>query len=139
MECAQHHDRLDRGKREFGGDVGCNAGEPQHMNIQTLSGCLCRFQVLPGEVLQTQHQRPAGDRFTDGLRVGRQLVSNRRADQIGPIRVKAFFDQQIDLAEVDRSEAALVREADVRNAQRIEPDDVASLCACINYVVDCLS
>jgi hypothetical protein len=31
-----------------------------------------------------------------------KLIADRRADQVGAIRVKAFFDQQIDLAEVDR-------------------------------------
>jgi hypothetical protein len=55
-------------------------------------------------VLQTKHQRSACNGFIHGLGVDCQLVSDRRANQIRAIRVKTFFDQKIDLAEVDGTE-----------------------------------
>jgi hypothetical protein len=33
-----------------------------------------------------------------------KLVANRRSDQVGPVRIKAFLDQQIDLPEIDGTE-----------------------------------
>jgi len=83
---------------------GCNAGKAQHVNVETLFGVSHQLQVLPRKMLQAQRQCPAANRVMHGLGVESQLVADCCADQIGLIRVKAFFDQQIDLAEVDRAE-----------------------------------
>ena len=44
------------------------------------------------------------DRFPDLLAMGRKLVADRRANEVGSVGIKALLHQQIDMAEVDVTE-----------------------------------
>jgi hypothetical protein len=63
-----------------------------------------RLEVLPGKVLQPEYERTTCNGFLHDLRMQRELVANGRANQVRAVRIKAFFNQKIDLSEVDRPE-----------------------------------
>ena len=74
--------------------------QSQHVNIQVLVRGVYRLEILSGEMLQPEHERTTRNGFLDDRRVHGKLVSNRRANQVSSVRIKAFFDQKIDLPEI---------------------------------------
>jgi hypothetical protein len=50
---------------------------------------------------ETKLERMPHDRFPHLLAMGRKLVADRRANEVGSVGIKALLHQQIDIAEVD--------------------------------------
>ena len=62
------------------------------------------LKVLARIVPETKLQRMPHDRFPDLLAMGRELIADRRANEIRAVRIKALLHQQVDMAEVDVAE-----------------------------------
>ena len=60
-------------------------------------GLKIRARIVP----ETEFQRMSHDRFPDLLAVGRKLVADRRANEVGAVGIEAFVHQQIDVTEID--------------------------------------
>src|SRR6185437_10379027 len=104
VKSAEHHDRCNRRCGEFSRYIGGDAGEAKYVNVELFVCGLGGFQVLSREVLQAEHHRSPRHRFGEDLRVHRKLIADRRTNHVGAVRVKAFFDQQVYLPEVDRTQ-----------------------------------
>ena len=80
------------------------AGEPEHLDAQLFTGGLHGLQIRPRVMPQAELERVPHDGLPDLLAMGRKLVADRRADEVGSVGVEAFLDQQIDMTEVDIAE-----------------------------------
>jgi hypothetical protein len=103
LKGAEHRDGRDRRFCERRRDVCGDAGEPHHFDLKTLSGRHGSLEIRTAEMLKTERQGAAGDRLLENIRVLNQLIADGRSDEVGPIRVEALLDQEIDLAEVDHA------------------------------------
>src|SRR4029079_12785554 len=104
VQRAEHGDRFDGRRSERRRYVRREAGKPEHFDVQLLTGGLHGFQIRPGVMPQAEFERVAHDALLDLVAMGRKLVADRRADEVGAVGVKPFLDQQIDMAEVDIAE-----------------------------------
>ena len=57
----------------------------------------------------------AHDRFPNLLAMGRKLVADRRANEVGSVGVEAFLDQEVDLAQVDAWSERLAARVDLED------------------------
>ena len=62
------------------------------------------LQIRPGKVAQTKVEVASRNRLLHGVRVTVELVANRRSDEVGAIGIESLSDQQIDMAEIDKSQ-----------------------------------
>ena len=104
MQSSEHDDGSDGGAREFGGDIRRDSGEAQYIDLEHLSGAARRFEILAAVIPQTKIQALSGGGLFDDVGMPFELASNRRADEIGPVLVKAVLDHQIDMAKIDVAE-----------------------------------
>jgi hypothetical protein len=51
--------------------------------------------------LETHRERSARHGLPDRVGMQRKLIAQRRSDEVGTVRVEAFLNQQVDLAEID--------------------------------------
>src|SRR4029453_5453324 len=98
---AEHRDRFNGRQGERRRHVRSDSGEPEHLDVKLLTSGFHGLQIRARIVSETKFQRMAHDRFTDFLAMGRKLVTDRRADEVRAVGIKAFLHQQIDAAEVD--------------------------------------
>jgi hypothetical protein len=66
-----------------------------------LAGSTCGPKLVATEKSQAEIKRVASHGLVDDVRVPLNLVSNGGPYQIGSIGIKTFFDQEIDLAEIN--------------------------------------
>jgi len=100
MERTQHRDRFNGRQSECRRHVRGNAGEPKNLDVKFFAGGFDGFQIRAGIVPKPELERMPHDRFPDLLAMGRKLVANRCANEVGPVGIKALLHQQIDVAEV---------------------------------------
>lgn len=101
---AQDLKRGDSAASQFGRDVLGDAGEAEHDDVQALAPSHRLFQVGPGVMAQSEIQVPARHRFFQSVVVAGELIANSGPDEVGAVRIKPFFDQEIDVAEIDKAE-----------------------------------
>src|SRR5271165_2350326 len=101
---AEDSDRFDRRAREFGGDVVIDGRKPEDLDIEPAALRLHRLQLFAAETSEAEFEGVPHDRLLDRVRVGGELVADRRADEVGAIGIEPFAHQEIDVAEVDESE-----------------------------------
>ena len=63
-----------------------------------------RLEILSRVLTKTEIEMVSGNRFFYIIRVATALVSDCRADEIRPVGIEAFLNQQIDLAQVNVAE-----------------------------------
>ena len=87
--------------------VGRDPRQPDHPHVQHLAGGPRRLEIGHPELAQPEleHLPLDGPRHLGGM--GRELAADRRADEVGAVRVEALLDEQVDppqihVAEVDR-------------------------------------
>jgi hypothetical protein len=100
VQRAHHDERSDGRTCELRRDIGGNRRQAQHMDLERLPGCPNRFQIFPAEMPQTEVEALARDRMLDDVVVPLKLISDRGADEVGSVRVKAFPHHEIDMAKV---------------------------------------
>src|SRR4051794_25186653 len=74
------------------------------MDLQLFAGVLCPLEIVAAEMLQPEHERAASDCLFYLLCMDRQLIADRRADEVRAVRIKTFAHQQVDLPEIDHAE-----------------------------------
>src|SRR4029079_7844150 len=106
VQRAEHGDRVDGRRSECRRYVRRDAGKPDHLDVQLLTRGLHGLQIRPRVMPQAELERVPHDALLDLVPMGRKLVTDRRADEVGAVGVEAFLDQQIDMAEVDIAQIA---------------------------------
>src|SRR5260221_1337471 len=101
VQRSQHDDRGDRRASELRRDIGGDTGEAKHLDVQHLSGCTHRFEVFSAVVPQTEVQTLSDRGLLDHVGVAFELVTDCGSNEIGPVRVKALLNHQIDMTKVD--------------------------------------
>src|SRR6266446_8673318 len=104
VQRSQHDNRGDCGASKFGRDIRGDTGEAQHLDVQHFSSCTRRFEILATVVPQTELQTLSDCRLLDHVGVAFELVADRGSNEIGPARVRALLNHQIDMAKVDITE-----------------------------------
>ncbi len=104
LEGAQDDDGPDGFARKFWRDIQGDADKAENVDLQHFTRATYRFEILPTEVPQTKIQTFSDRRFPHHICVAFELVADCSSDEIGPVRVKAFLDEQIDLPEIDKPE-----------------------------------
>lgn len=104
LESAQDSHRFDGGKRQFRRHIVGNAGQANDLDLESLPRRHRRLEIGAAVVLQANRERLAGHRLPDCFGMQRKLVSKRRSDEVGTVRIEAFLDQQIDVAEIDHAD-----------------------------------
>ena len=83
---------------------GLMLASPSTANLQFLASRLDGLEIGRRELLQSQYQHLAGDHLLERLAVRGQLVADRRANEVGAVRIEALGDEQVDVTEVDEAE-----------------------------------
>jgi hypothetical protein len=104
VQRSQHDDRSDSRARELRGDIRCDSGEAQYIDLEHLSGAARRFEILPAIVPETEIQALSGRGLFDDLGMTFELVADCGSNEVGSVRIKALLNHQIDMAEVDEPE-----------------------------------
>ena len=79
MQRSKHDDGSDSGAGELGGDIRCDSGEAQYIDLQHLPGATRCLKVLAAIIPQTKIQTLSGSGLFDDLGMAFELVSNRGA------------------------------------------------------------
>ena len=74
------------------------------MDLQHFSGSTCRFKIVATVVPQTQIQTLAERRLLDHVGMAFELIADCGSNEIGPIRIEALLDHEVDLPEVNVAE-----------------------------------
>ena len=74
---------------------------PSDVDVQHLSGCPDPFEILAAVMTQPEVQAFSGDRFPGHLAMPLELIADGGSDPVGPVGVKSFPHQQIDMAEIN--------------------------------------
>jgi hypothetical protein len=77
VQRSEHDDGSDSGAGELGGDIGCDSGEAQYVDVQHLPGVTRNLEVLAAIIPQTKIQTLSGGGLFDDLGMAFELVSNR--------------------------------------------------------------
>lgn len=104
VQRAEYDDRFDRFQRQGRRYIVGDARQAQHLYLQPLAARARSFQILARIVVNSEHQRAPAHRLPQCLGVRCDLIAYRGADQIGPVRVKTFAHQKIDMSEIDVAE-----------------------------------
>ena len=103
LKGSEDRDGLDGRFRERGRDVGGDARETDHLDVKALAGRYGPLEIRTAEMLKTQREGAAGDGLLEHICVLGQLIADGCPDEVRPIGVEAFLDQEIDLAEIDHT------------------------------------
>src|SRR5512132_2154084 len=114
MKGAEHGDRFNGRQSERGGNVRSEAREAEHLDVKLLASVLHGLQIRARVMPETEFERVTHDGSLDLLAMCRELVPDRRANEVGPVGIEALLNQQIDVtkvhvAEVDRDLLAVAR------------------------------
>src|ERR1700745_1622488 len=104
VQRAEHNERTDGRPGELGRNIQGNAGKAQDPNVEDVSGVTRGLEVLTAEMSQPKIKALARRRLLHDIGVPIELVTNGRADEVGPIRIKTLLHHQIDVAKVDIAE-----------------------------------
>src|SRR5689334_8892052 len=104
MKGAEHGDRFNGRHSKRSAHIGCEARQPEHLDVKLLAGGFHRLQILARVVPQAELERVPHDGLFDFLAMSRKLVADRRANKVRSVGIKALVDQEIDMAEVDITE-----------------------------------
>src|SRR5690606_41381387 len=74
------------------------------MDVEHLAGCTRRLEIVAAVVSQAEIEALVGYRPPHRVGMPLELVADRRADKVGPVRVEPLLHHQVDLAEVDVAE-----------------------------------
>ena len=80
------------------------AGQAEPADVDGFAGRPQRLEILSAVGLETERHVVAGDRTAHRVAVAEQQLPDRAADEVRPVRIEAFLDQQVDLAKVDEAE-----------------------------------
>src|SRR5271165_6017481 len=101
---AEDSDRFDRRAREFRRDVVIDGRKPEDLDVEPAALRLHRLQLFAADASEAEFKGVPHDRLLDRVRVGGELVADRRADEVGAIGIESFAHQEIDMSEVDEAE-----------------------------------
>ena len=104
MQRAEDGDRFDGRPGEIGRHVVGDDHQPETANFEPLTRCLNCFEVLAGEGPQAQFEGQARSRLLRRVGMGRELVADRRSDEVRAVRIEAVPHQKIDRSQIDESE-----------------------------------
>ena len=95
---------LDGCERKLWRDVVVDGREPDDLDAEPGARRLHRFELVAAIAPQAELQSVADDRLLDRVGMGGELVADRGPDEIGAVGVESFPHQEIDVAEIDKSE-----------------------------------
>jgi hypothetical protein len=101
LKGTQDGDGLDRRFGKCGRDVGGDARKTDDFDSKALAGFYGSLQIGPAEVLKAEGQGAARNGLLEHVGVLGQLIAHGRSNEVRPVRVEAFLNQEIHLAEVD--------------------------------------
>src|SRR5271166_4308160 len=104
VEGAEDGDGFDRRAREFRRDVVIDGRKPEDLDVEAAAPRLHRLQLFAADASEAEFEGVPHDRLLDRVRVGGELVADRRADEVGAIGIESFAHQEIDMSEVDEAE-----------------------------------
>src|SRR3972149_2868627 len=83
------------------------AREPKRLDVKLFTSLLHRLQIRASVMPETELERVPHDGLLDLFPVGRKLVADGGANEVGPVGIEPLLDQQIDVtqahvAQVDR-------------------------------------
>src|SRR5208283_506321 len=104
VESAEDGDRFDRRPREFRGDVVVDGRKPEDLDLEPAALGLHRLQLFAAEASEAELEGVPHDRLLDRVRIGGELVADRRSDEVGAIGIESLAHQEVDMAEVDESQ-----------------------------------
>jgi hypothetical protein len=100
LEGSQHDHRFDGSACQLRSDVVRDAREPDHLNLQALTGSHRAFKILSSYVLQAHGESALRHRLLHDIGVQGQLIAHGRADKIRAVCVEAFLHQQVDVTNI---------------------------------------
>src|ERR671911_1160275 len=74
------------------------------MDVEHLAGCTRRLEIVAAVVSQAEVKALVGHRPLHRVGMSLELVTDRGADKVGPVRIESLLHHQVDVAEVDIAE-----------------------------------
>jgi hypothetical protein len=108
LQNAEDENRIDGGARKFGGHIIGNACQSEHVDLKFLSSRAHCLKVFSRVALQPKRRGFTSHCLLDHFGMGRKLVADRRADEVGAIGIKALLHQEVDLAKIDHAQIIVI-------------------------------